>query len=180
MKENHYLEPDLSGNWGRIFQGPYFIISGLLFLFLVGFILSGIMYVPPKKMAILIRKTGKDLRNGEIIALQPDQKGIVLQPIAEGFHWYNPYTWDWVIRDQIEVPEGKVGVQIRQYGKPLEEWQVIAKEGQKGILPDVLKPGRYLINPYAIKVVLMDAVTVPPGHRGVVWNIAGKIPKKTH
>ncbi|RME74122.1 MAG: hypothetical protein D6785_16215, partial [Planctomycetota bacterium] len=26
----------------------------------------------------------------------------------------------------------------------------------------------------------MDAVTVPPGHRGVVWNIAGKIPKKTH
>ena len=152
----------------------------LLLLALIQFIAAGILYVPAKKMAILIRKTGEDLRHGEILAIKPGQKGIQLHPVAEGFHWYNPYTWDWVICDQVEVPEGKVGIQVRLYGKPLKEWQVIAEEGQKGILREVLKPGRYLINPYAIKVILHDAVTVPPGHRGVVWNLSGKIPANTH
>lgn len=178
-RNDDYLDPDPYGRWAKVLRfSPLWVVLFVAFCLLI-FVASGIMYVPAKKMAIMIRKNGENLKSGDILALQPDHKGIQLDPISEGFHWKNPFTWDWLIRDQIEVPEGKVGVQVRLYGEPLKEWQVIAEEGQKGILSEVLKPGRYLINPYAIKVMLMDAITVSPGHRGVVWNLSGDMPKKT-
>ena len=44
-------------------------------------------------MAVLIHKTGKDLPSGQILALQPDQKGIQLDVLPEGRYFKNPYSW---------------------------------------------------------------------------------------
>ena len=55
--------------------------------------------------------------------------------------------------------------------------QVLAQPGQKGILREVLKPGRYPYNPYAETIELHDPVTIPAGFRGVVTLLAGPLPK---
>src|SRR2546421_22966 len=54
---------------------------------------------------------------------------------------------------------------------------VIAEENQRGIIRDVLRPGRYVINPYAYRVVQYDATAIPPGYVGVLTLVSGKDPK---
>ncbi|RME04470.1 MAG: hypothetical protein D6805_02905 [Planctomycetota bacterium] len=163
--------------------GSFYGIVGGIFLLLVAiYCYSGLIVVPPKHVAVLIHKTGEDLPNGQILALKPEQKGILKDVLAEGWYWYNPYSWDFEIHPQVEVPEGKVGLILKLFGKDLEEWQILSDGTQKGVLREVLKPGRYLnySNPYAYRIILKDAVTVPPGYRGVVVNMSGKIPKNTY
>jgi regulator of protease activity HflC (stomatin/prohibitin superfamily) len=144
-------------------------------LLLAVFTTSGLVVVDNGRAAVLIRKTGEDLPSGEILA-GPGQKGIQLEMLPEGWHWRNPYVWDWEIVDQVDVPQGKVGVRLRTFGKPLPPGRVIAGDGERGILADVYRPGRYLANPYAYKVTLADATAVDPGFVGVVTLVSGKDP----
>jgi hypothetical protein len=152
-----------------------FIAVALGVLMLGGFVISGMIVVENRRCAVLIRKTGDDLPNGEILATG-DQKGIQAETLPEGWYWRNPYAWDHVIRDQTEIPPNKVGVQVRTWGKPISENAVIAGPGERGIIADVLRPGRYVVNPYAYRVVLSDAVSIAPGHVGVVTLVSGRDP----
>jgi regulator of protease activity HflC (stomatin/prohibitin superfamily) len=120
------------------------------------------------KMAILIRKTGKDLPSGEIIATKSGQKGIQLDVLSEGRYFRNPYTWGWEIEPMTDIPAGKLGVVISLFGKELPPGQIIATEGTKGIMAEVLSPGKYRLNPYAYLVKQEDAIHIRPGHIGVV------------
>lgn len=140
------------------------------------FVMSGMIVVENRRAAVLIRKTGDDLKNGEILATV-DQQGIQADTLPEGWYWRNPYTWDTVMVDQTEIPPNKVGVQIRTWGKPISENAVIAGPGERGIVADVLRPGRYVVNPFAYRVVLRDAVSIEPGHVGVVTLVSGLDPK---
>ena len=140
------------------------------------FVISGMVVVENRHCAILIRKTGDDLPNGELLATS-EQKGIQAEPLPEGWYWRNPYTWDHVIREQTEIPPNKVGVQIRTWGKHISENQVIAGPNELGIIADVLRPGRYVVNPFAYTVVLKDAVSIEPGHVGVLTLVSGRDPK---
>lgn len=171
---------------------PFFVIFGLVF---------GVIYVwnacvidvPSKHMAIMIKKTGKDLPNGVELAPGPEYKGVQAEILREGRHIkptvYNPYFYDWLIVPQIEIPEGKLGVRIRLYGDNLAPGDLIAfEETQKGIVADVLTPGRYFINAwivgtderrydsYAEHIELHEPVTVPAGFKGVVTNLSGPMP----
>ncbi|HUR38859.1 MAG TPA: SPFH domain-containing protein [Planctomycetota bacterium] len=141
------------------------------------FVISGMVVVENRRCAILISKTGDDLPSGEILA-SPGQKGVQAEPLPEGWYWRNPYTWDTVMVDQTEIPPNKVGVQIRTWGKPISENQVIAGPGERGIIADVLRPGRYVVNPFAYRIVLKDAVSIEPGHVGVLTLVSGADPKK--
>lgn len=150
--------------------------------------------VPSKHMAILIKKTGKDLPNGVEIAPSAEYKGVQAVPLTEGRYFkplvYNPYFYDWVVVPQIEIPEGKLGVRVRLYGDNLGPGELIAyEENQKGIVADVLTPGgRHAINAwvvgteerrydsYAEHIELHDPVTVPAGFKGVVTNLSGPMP----
>src|SRR6185295_19395843 len=145
--------------FGRAGAALGFIGAAIAVLAFGVFVISGMVVVDNRRAAVLIRKTGDDLPNGEILAL-PDQKGIQADPLPEGWYWRNPYTWDWVMVDQKEIPPNKVGVQVRTWGKPITEEQVIAGPGERGIIGDVLRPGRYVVNPYAYKVVLYPAVSI--------------------
>jgi regulator of protease activity HflC (stomatin/prohibitin superfamily) len=125
------------------------------------------------QIAILIHKTGKDLPSGQILAETPDQKGIQLEVLPEGRHWRNPYSWDWKISTITDIPAGKLGVQTRLHGEALSPNQVLAGRKQRGILAEVLGPGRYRINPYAVRVDMYDAISIRPGCVGVMTSLTG-------
>ncbi len=128
------------------------------------------------QIAILIRKTGENLPPDEIIATKPGQKGIQLDPLPEGRFFYNPYDWDWRFTAITTIPAGRLGVVTRLHGKDLPPGDIIAPEGYKGIAADILRPGKYRINPYAEKIDVFDAITIRPGHVGVVARLSGLDP----
>jgi len=140
--------------------------------------------VPKGSIAILIRKTGKEITNGDEVAPTPGHKGVQAEVLGEGRYFYNPYTWDWKVVPQFEVPADKLGVRIRLVGEDLGYGEFLARQDSegnfitKGIVAEVLRPGRYPINPYVEKVELHSPVTVPAGFKGVVTNLAGPIPTK--
>ena len=127
----------------------------------------------PGEIAVLIRKTGKDLPSGQILALEKGQKGIQLDVLAEGRYFRNPYYWGWEIHPITDIPPGKLGVLTLLHGEELSTGGILAPEGFKGIVPEVLRPGKYRINPYAYSVQTFDAITVRPGFGGVVTSLTG-------
>ena len=126
------------------------------------------------EIAVLIRKTGENLPAGQVLALDEGQKGIQLAVLAEGRYFKNPYIWSWKIRRILDVPAGKLGVMTRLYGEELPPGKIIAEDNQRGIMQEILRPGKYRINPYAFHVALFDAININPGHVGVVTVLTGK------
>ena len=134
--------------------------------------------VPARHIAILIKKTGEDIDNSMEVAPNDGYKGVQRTVLSEGRYFKNPLVWDWKIVPMLEVPTGKLGVVVRYDGDDLPYGEIIAwEENQKGIVPGVLRPGRYPINSYAEKVELHDPVTVPAGFKGVVTLLAAPMPK---
>ncbi len=147
--------------------------------------------VPAKHIGVLIRQTGEDLPNEEEVAAKEGQKGLQLMVLTEGRRFLNPYVWDWEVYPMVEIPEGKLGVRIRLYGDDPPAGSLVAeKETQRGVVPEVLRPGRYPINAlvrgqegdrasrkdYVEIVEVHEPVTVPAGFRGVVTNLSGPMP----
>ncbi|MCA9216106.1 MAG: hypothetical protein KDB27_23725 [Planctomycetales bacterium] len=164
-------------------------LAGLLFLPFFVYLKCRIE-VPSKHMAVLIKKTGKDLTNDMEIAPDESYKGVQLECLGEGRHYRNPWNWRWEVVPQVEIPENKLGVRIRLSGDELPYGHLIAiQETQKGIIPDPLRPGRYAINAtvagsqvrghnnYVELIELHDPVTIPAGFKGVVTNLSGPMPK---
>ncbi len=134
--------------------------------------------IEPGMFGILIAKMGKDLPPGEIIAPDASYKGIQLNVLPEGRHFYDPIFWDWELLPMLEIPNKHLGVQLCFYGKDFTEEElaagkVIAEKGEKGLQRDVLMPGRYRINKYAEAVEVHPAVEVPAGFVGVVTWFGG-------
>lgn len=159
-------------NWGALLM-PLLLLAALLILPL--WVWTFCRIEPgPGEIAILIRKTGTDLPTGQILALEPGQKGIQLDVLAEGRYFRNPYHWGWQIAKITDIPPGKLGVRTRLFGRDLADGQILAPEGYKGIMAEVLGPGKHRLNPYAYNVQLFDAITIRPGFGGVVTALTGQ------
>ncbi len=160
--------PDLSAvSWIPVVIAAVLIILPL-------FIWFGCRIEPRSgEIAVLIRKTGKNLPSGQILAMNPKEKGIQLEVLPEGRYFRNPYTWGWKMHSILDIPAGKLGVKTRLYGEALPVGKIIAPDGFKGVVSEVLRPGKYRINPYAYTVELADAITIRPGHVGVVTSLIG-------
>ncbi len=136
------------------------------------------------EMAILVHKVGKDLPNAEEVAPSAEYKGVQRDVLTEGRHFYNPYSWTWEVMKQVEIPTGKIGVKVSLTGKDLGYGEFLAQvdgKGEattKGIMPGILNPGRYPVNPYLYSIEEAEPVTIPAGFKGVVTNLAGPLPKK--
>jgi regulator of protease activity HflC (stomatin/prohibitin superfamily) len=173
---------------GIFFMGGVLVLASMVALpiFYYGFCR---ITVPTGHMAVMTRKTGQDIPNDAELAPDATYKGLQKEVLAEGRHFRNPWSWDWEVVPQVEIPQGKVGVRIRLYGDdPLEGGVIAWKDNEKGIVPGVLQPARYPINAlvagqkserknYAEIIELHDQVTVPAGFRGVVTNLAGDMPQ---
>ncbi|MBW3600265.1 MAG: band 7 protein, partial [Planctomycetes bacterium] len=115
------------------------VLGGLFFQFYICRI-----EVPTRHMAVLIKKTGQDLPLNEELAPSVEYKGLQREVLGEGRYYRNPWSWKWIIVPQIEIPEGKLGIRTRLHGEDPPYGEVIAwKPEQKGIVPEVLRPGRY-------------------------------------
>lgn len=64
------------------------------------------IYVPEGMCAVLIKKTGEVLPEGESVATKPDQRGIQQEVLGPGRHFRDPVRWDWKLVDLTEIPSG--------------------------------------------------------------------------
>jgi hypothetical protein len=164
------------GRWLAMLAGVAVFFIGMLATTYKSFVID----VPAGHMAVLLRKTGKDLPNKEELASNPESKGIQPEVLREGryFFQYNPYDWSWEVLPQVVIPNGKLGVLVRLAGEDLPPGELLARaEKQKGIVPGVLQPGRHDLNPYLYRVEQHDPVVVPAGFKGVRINLTGPIPQ---
>ena len=126
------------------------------------------------QIAVLMKKTGKDLPPEAILSPGPEYKGIQADVLPEGRYFRNPWTWEWKYFRAMDIPAGKFGVFVRKFGKDLPAGEIIARDDSfKGIVRDVLGTGRHRINPFAYDVKLYDDITIKPGHVGVVTRLTG-------
>lgn len=153
---------------------------GVLAILILPVLLFGIVWglcrIEPRtgEIAVLIRKTGADLPSGQILALEEGQKGIQLNVLTEGRYFKNPYHWGWEIHKITDVPPGKLGVQTRLFGKELPDGKILAEDGYKGIVAEVLRPGKHHVNPYAYHVQFFDAITIRTGYGGIMTSLVGE------
>lgn len=168
-----------AGRYGAMLVGLIVALVGMAYVAFNQFRIE----VPREKIAILIKKTGTDITNADEIAPGEEYKGVQAGVLREGVYWRNPLHWDWEIVDQTQIPQGKLGVKISLTGDNLPYGEFLAKVDEngdpltKGIMPDVLRAGRYPINKYVFDVEEHDPVTVPAGYKGVVTNLAGPFPQ---
>src|SRR5262245_7942684 len=122
----------------------------------------------------------------------PKQKGIVAEMRGPGRHFYNPFFWECQKVPDVVVEPKQVAVVISRLGKELPSGEFlvdgeVGKTEHRGTLRKVLGPGRYRINPKAYDVSIVKGeeietsngmkkhsgwVKIPPGHVGVVTNLA--------
>ena len=140
--------------------------------------------VPTGQMATLVKKTGKDIPNSEEVAPDASYKGIQREVLTEGRYFRNPYFWEWKIVDQIEIHNGELGVKVSLIGEDLPYGEFLARLDPetkqpvtKGIVTEVLRPGRYPVHPDLYDVKIDKPVSIPAGYKGVVTNLAGPYPE---
>lgn len=162
------------------------LLIAALMIFLLGFIwiLWGFrINVPQDKILVLIKKFGSSLSAERILTNEPSQKGIQFEVKSEGWHWYNSFLWRREIHDATKIEASSLGVLTRLYGKDLPEGELIAsplnlnlmtENDTKGVVAEVLKPGKYNINPYAYQVEKRPVTEIPAGYVGIVVNKMGK------
>ena len=139
--------------------------------------------VQPNQFLVRVHLWGQNLDPDEIIAQDTDHKGVMLDVLPEGRHFLNPLIWSSEIHQARVVPPGKCLVQTRKYGKKipperLAHGEFLAVPGERGIVPEVLLPGKYYINPYAYDVAEQDALEIHHFQVGVRTLLWGKDPRE--
>ncbi len=139
--------------------------------------------VPPGKFLVLVHRWGKDLPEDEIIAPDDSYKGVTLDVLPEGRYFLNPIFWAHEPHELLTVKPGQCLVLTRMYGKQipkerLAQDDILAREGERGIVGEVLRPGSYRLNPYAYSLAEAPAVEVKVDQVGVRTLKVGKDPRE--
>lgn len=137
--------------------------------------------VPAGKFLVQVHRWGNDLPENDVVAQDDSFKGIMLEPLAEGRHFLNPIFWGYEVHEMVQVPAGKCLVRTRNYGRPipaerLAQGDILAGDGERGIVEEWWGPGNYRINPYAYKYEIFEAVHVRDNQVGVRTRKVGKDP----
>ena len=117
--------------------------------------------------------------------------GILQRMRGPGRHFYCPIWYERTTVGDVVIRPNEVGVVTCKLGEALARGQFlvdgeIGSTQHKGILRQVLGPGRYRINPYGYEVKVVKAkpwtadsqtkhsgwVSIPTGYVGVVTNLA--------
>lgn len=151
----------------------YLALAGLIWIW--GF---QRVYVPPGRMLVLTSHFGDPNPDpARFPVVDPGVQGIQREALGEGRYFLDPILYDretwW---NSVDVGPLEVGVVERQWGELLPAGEFLAGEGQRGILSEVLTPGRYRLNPLAYRVRIEDAVVIQPGFVGCVTTQAGDEP----
>lgn len=137
------------------------------------------------QIGVVTRKVGKPPQPGQVIvSRESGVQGIIKEVLTPGTYKVNPYVFDVQVLPAVVVQAGYVGVVTNLFGEQAdaishegsefvsltdrvageavkaEEFvhatRPLAREGQRGTMPDVLQPGIYFINPKLQKVTLVE------------------------
>ena len=141
--------------------------------------------------AILGRKVNCDSFQDAVAFLQNGgRKGRQTDMITPGSFRINTLLFDVEITDMISIPDNTVGIVTTLEGKPLDEGQIAGKiidshnkfqdadafldsGGYKGLQEQVILAGSYFLNPWFVKLDLVNMTEIPIGHVGVVISYVG-------
>lgn len=128
--------------------------------------------VPTEHFLVRIHRFGDPLPEGEIVATDERYKGIMLDELPEGRYFFNPIFWGYEIQPVVKVPPGKCLVVTRLFGRSIDpariaKGDILAGEGERGILKEPKGPGVYRLNRHAYKWELVDAIEVNSYQVGV-------------
>jgi regulator of protease activity HflC (stomatin/prohibitin superfamily) len=137
--------------------------------------------VPPGYSLVRIHQWGKDLPDDVILAPDESYKGVLVDMLPEGRYFLNPWAWRTELVPMVEVPTDKVLVLTRKYGKPIPPERMatgdfLARDGERGIVAEVLRPGKHRLNPYAYQWELRDVVRIGSDEVGVCTLKVGTDP----
>lgn len=126
----------------------------------------------PELVKSIAAKTGKSPEK-----VREGYKGIRHEVLTEGRHFFSPIFHERIKLRTTQIPEGKFGVLIRHYGRPLKPGHVVATApDERGPVSGTLSPGRHNINTFAYSVQVFDKILVPEGFCGVVTRLSGPDP----
>ncbi|MCA9524141.1 MAG: hypothetical protein KC609_24405 [Myxococcales bacterium] len=109
-------------------------------------VVRNLVEIKSNEVGIVVSKSGKPLPNGVFLADTNDYKGVLREPLTPGLYRLNPMAFQVIKAPVTVIRPGYVGNVTALHPDP--------KHGVKnrGILPTVLQPGRYYINPKAYQV----------------------------
>ena len=111
------------------------------------------------QFGVKIRKYGKPLAAGHVVATAPDEAGPIAGTLEPSRYNINPYAYDVQKFDQIVIREGWTGVVTMLSGPdPKNPNEYTVAPGERGVQSLTLGPGSYRnLNPYQTHVQLVDA-----------------------
>jgi len=104
-------------------------------------------------------------------------KGVLYEPLPEGRYFFDPFLWERIRVPAVFIKENEIGILVRKFGRSLPPGKIVATEpDERGPVDEVLKPGRYNINPYAYEVRRVQPVVIYAGQVGVQTLFSGRDP----
>jgi len=130
-------------------------------------------------------------QDGQAFLNNNGERGPQMTIVPQGQYRINPALFNVDMANVIDVPDEKIGVVTTKEGAPLPTGDIagseveghnsfqdpmafVAKGGTKGLQVQVLRAGRYFINPKFAIVEMKDMTEVPIAHVGVVIAFVGK------
>ncbi len=154
--------------------GPLITTIASIVLIVLGWTVFSAFFrvdVGPDRVGIVTNQFGSD--TGEKFAYTWGQKGVMIDTLPPGNHFFNSLMRDITLVDAIDVPPGKAMILNAKYGDAPTDGRIIAeddvrdgatgaitKRGEKGPRRRVYGPGRYRINPDAFDVQIFDATVI--------------------
>ncbi len=125
------------------------------------------IHVDQGEVGIPIRKYGKPLPPGKIVATERHERGPLADVLRPGRHNINPFAYEVKTVKAIRIPEGYVGVQTLFAGEtPEDPNRFVVAKGERGVQPGVLPPGFYQNNPYVRQIDMIEVRTQTLDLRG--------------
>jgi len=149
--------------------------------------------VEPDTFLVVTNRWGEELPDGELVAPDEAFKGIQRRVLPEGRHFLNPFFYTYERHQVVKVPEKFCAVLIRKSGievsaerKAKNEFlaqgaidlDAAEKPGERGIVEQVLGPGKYRFNPYVYSIETVPAVEIESQQVGVKILMYGREPPK--
>jgi uncharacterized membrane protein YqiK len=171
------------------------LVAALIFIFMRGYRLFGIVYVPDNRMGIVskffvLSGENKSLPDGKIVALN-GEAGYQADTLAPGLYfWFWPWQYSIEIAVFTIVPPGQVGVVESRDGVPIPMGRVLGRHvecdgfqnarafltggGRRGPQMDIIPPGTYRINTALFEVKLTEALLVPENKVCIITTFEGE------
>lgn len=109
------------------------------------------------EVGIKVRRYGRPLPQGKIVATEPDERGPLPEVLKPGRYAINTLAYDVKRFKPVFVPAGHVGVRTLLWGAAnTHPNEFLATSGERGTQADVVVPGMYYVNPYVEQIDVID------------------------